>query len=485
MLKRALPMALAAALLASCGTAPSYQRPVSDLPAGWGTTEGAQAQASKADAPGAKWWALYDDLQLNALVEEALARNSNLQLAVARVDEARAQLGITQSNQSVGVDGTFSRSRNESSAATGTLPPGMARERNDYRAAINVSYELDLWGRLRSATAAARADLLATEAARDIVRNALAADLVQAHFALRALDEQVAATRRSIATRGEGVGLQQKRYEAGVISKLELGQLQSELAAAEAQLPALERRRLQTQTALAVLLGGSPRDIYESTRPSAPSTTATSSALPDKRDPAPVVVPAGLPSDLLLRRPDIVQAEQRLIAMNARIAQARASLFPAITLTGMLGSQSAALDNLFTGPAGIWSLAAGVLQPIFQGGRLRAAVEAAESRERQALIQYQQTLQVAFKEVRDALDGQVLARRQLDAESSRADRLRETYSLARLRYENGVASLLDVLDAERSLLAAELNRADALRAQRAAVADLFKALGGGWDGGKP
>ena len=332
------------------------------------------------------------------------------------------------------------------------------------------------------------ANALATEAARDIVRTALAADVVQAHFAQRALDEQVAATRRSIATRGEGVGLQQKRYEAGVISKLDLGQLQSELAAAEAQLPALERRRLQTQTALAVLLGRTPREIFESTRPSAPSTTATTTALPDKSNAAPVVVPIvvpeGLPSDLLLRRPDIVQAEQRLIAVNARLAQARASLFPSITLTGMLGSQSQALDNLFTGPAGIWSLAAGVLQPIFQGGRLRAAVEAAESRERQTVIQYQQSIQNAFKEVRDALDGQVLARRQLEAESSRADRLRETYSLARLRYENGVASLLDVLDAERSLLAAELNRADALRAQRAAVADLFKALGGGWESGK-
>ncbi len=495
MLKRAFPLAMtmamvmAAALLTSCSSGPGYQRPASELPADWNPgTQAQTVQTLKADAPGSKWWALYGDLQLNELVEEALARNSNLQLAVARVDEARAQLGITQSNQSVGVDGTFSRSRNESSAATGTLPPGLPRERNDYRAAINVSYELDLWGKLRSATEAARADLLATEAARDIVRTALAADVVQAHFAQRALDEQVAATRRSIATRGEGVGLQQKRYEAGVISKLDLGQLQSELAAAEAQLPALERRRLQTQTALAVLLGRTPREIFESTRPSAPSTTATTTALPDKSNAAPVVVPIvvpeGLPSDLLLRRPDIVQAEQRLIAVNARLAQARASLFPAITLTGMLGSQSQALDNLFTGPAGIWSLAAGVLQPIFQGGRLRAAVEAAESRERQTVIQYQQSIQNAFKEVRDALDGQVLARRQLEAESSRADRLRETYSLARLRYENGVASLLDVLDAERSLLAAELNRADALRAQRAAVADLFKALGGGWESGK-
>ena len=481
MFKRSISAVIISALLASCTIGKDYKRPEAELPAGWSTGDTALSGSMSTDKAGAKWWTLYADSQLNTLVEEALSRNGNLQLAVARVDEARAQLGITQSAQSVGVDGSFSRARSESSAATGTLPPGLPRERNDYRAALNVSYELDLWGRLRSATEAARADMLATEAARDTVRTALAADVVQAYFGLRSLDEQVAATRRSVATRGEGVGLQQKRYDAGVISKFELGQLQSELAAAQAQLPALERRRLQTQTALAVLLGRTPKEIFESAKPSPPSTTATTNAMPDKSDPTPVIVPTGLPSDLLLRRPDIVAAEQRLIGMNARIAQARASLFPAITLTGMLGSQSQALSNLFTGPAGIWSLAAGVLQPIFQGGRLRSAVDATEARERQALIQYQQAIQSGFKDVRDALDGQMLARQQLDAESSRADYLRDTYRLARLRYDNGVASLLDVLDAERNLLAAELNRADAQRAQRAAVADLFKALGGGWD----
>lgn len=483
MSKQSISTMLAAALLAACTTGPRYERPAAELPDAWSVPGSAGAMAS--DKAGARWWTLYKDPQLNTLVEEALARNGNLQLAVARVDEARAQLGITQSAQSVGVDATFNRSRSQSSAATGTLPPGTPRERNDYRAALNVSYELDLWGRLRSATDAARADLLATEAARDTVRTALAADVVQAYFGLRALDEQVAATRRSIATRGESLNLQRKRYDAGVISKFELSQLQSELDAAQAQLPALERSRLQTQTALAVLLGRTPREIFESAKPSPPATTATSNALPDRSEPPPVVVPSGLPSDLLLRRPDIVAAEQRLIAMNARIAEARASLFPAITLTGLLGSQSQALSNLFSGGAGIWTLAAGVFQPIFQGGRLRSAIEATESRERQALIQYQQAIQAGFKDVRDALDGQLLARQQLDAESARAYNLRDSYRLARMRYENGVASLLDVLDAERNLLAAELNRAEAQRAQRAAVADLFKALGGGWNGAYP
>ncbi len=462
--------AAAVALLTACAGGPGYQRPASELPATWNVPEQGAVSSSKV---GAQWWKVYGDARLDRVVDDALGHNANLLLAIARVDEARAQLGYAQSNQAPGVDATFGRSRNESSLRTGTLPPGAPRERNDYRAALNVSYELDLWGRLRLLTDAARAELLATEAARETVRITLAADVVQAYFALRALDLQVATTRRTVATRGEGIKLQQKRFDNGVISGFELAQLQSELAAAEAQLPGLERRRLQTETALGVLLGRTPQEIF--------AISGERANAPVAGDPAPVVVPAGLPSELLLRRPDIVRAEQNMIAANARIAAARASLFPSITLTGFLGSESAAMRDLFTGPAGIWSLAAGLAQPIFQGGRLRAGVDIAEARERQALIQYQQAIQSAFKDVRDALDGQTQARQQFDAESRRVLSLRESLRLARLRFDNGIASQLDVLDAERNLLSAELNQADALRAQRAAVADLFKALGGGWE----
>jgi len=461
-------------VLAGCTTGTPYQRPAAELPAAW---EVRSDVALAADRFGAEWWKVYADPRLDRVVEDALLYNSNLLLAMSRVDEARAQLGIVASDESVGVGATFNRSRSQSSSTSGTLPPGAQRERNNYRAGLNVSYELDLWGRLRSSTRAAQAELLGTEAARNGVRNVLVADVVQTWFALRALDEQVAVAQRSIGSRGEGVALQKKRYDAGVISFFELSQLQSELSAAQAQLPALERSRQRAHTALAVLLGRSPKEIFEQRGPVSASSGAD--AAPEKA--VPVVVPAGLPSELLLRRPDLVQAEQGLIAANARIAAARASLFPAISLTGMLGSESAALGDLFTGPAGIWSLAAGLAQPIFQGGRLRAAVDAAESRERQAVLRYQQAIQGAFKDVRDAIDGQMLARQQLDAENSRVGSLRDTYRLARMRYDNGVASLLDVLDAERGLLAAELSRADALRAQRAAVADLFKALGGGWE----
>jgi len=268
--------------------------------------------------------------------------------------------------------------------------------------------------------------------------------------------------------------LQRVRHTAGLIGDFQLRQLEAEVASARAQLPALERSRTSEELALAVLLGRSPRAISD---------------LVVKRDmsrnePPPPVTPEGLPSDLLLRRPDIVQAEQRLIAANARIAVARAALFPRIALTGYLGSESTALRDLFSGPALIWQLAFGLAQPIFQGGRLAGEIDAAKAREQQALAQYQKSVQEGFREVRQALSAQTRAREIFDAESMRADALRDALRLARVRYENGLVSLLEVIDASRNLLEAELNRADALRAQRVAVADLTRALGGGWSSGK-
>lgn len=463
-------MALVWALsLAGCAAIePDYRRPAAELPAGWAAAQG-QASATA----GAQWWKIFADAQLDRLVEEALARNANLALAVARVDEARAQLGLARADQLPVAGAQFARSRTgTSSAAALPFPPGFPRDTNDYRAALNVSYEIDLWGRLRNLSAAAQAELLGSEAARETVRIALAADVAQAYFALRAFDEQIATVRRSLAARGETLALQKKRLEYGDISELDYRVLEAEAAAARAQLPALERQRSAQENALSVLLGRSPRAIYEG---------AVERAAEAGAEPPELVVPSGMPSELLLRRPDIVEAEQRLIADNARIAAARAAVFPSIALTGYLGSESATLANLFTGPAGIWQLAAGLAQPIFSGGRLQAGIAAAEARERQALAQYQQAVQNAFKDVRNALAAQARSREQLDAESARAAALRQALRLARLRYDNGMISQLEVLDAERNLLAAEQNRIDALRAQRAAIADLFKALGGGWD----
>jgi multidrug efflux system outer membrane protein len=452
----------ALALLAGCAVQTDYKRPAVELPAAW--NESAQNVAKDGN-----WWRIFADPALEKLIDEALERNANLLLAAARVDEARALLAQADAAFYPSVDATFGRGRALSSAATGSLPPGTPRERNDYRAALNVSYEVDLWGRLRATDQAAKADLLASEAARDAVRITLAADVAKTYFALRALDAQVDATRRTLGLREDGLRLQQRRFDGGVISEYDYRQLEAEAAAARAQLPPLEREREIQEAALAVLLGRSPKAIM-------------AGAVPRPQSPAaqllPAVVPAGMPSELLLRRPDLVEAEQRLMAANARVAVARSAHFPSLQLTGLLGSESQALAGLFTGPAGIWQFAAAVAVPIFAGGRLEAQIGAAEAREAQALAGYQGAIQNAFREVRAALAAQTRARESFEAESARAVALAAALRLARLRYDNGLASQLDVIDAERGLLAAEIARQEALRAQRAAVADLYKALGG-------
>ena len=456
-----------AALLAGCTLGPAYERPAAALPENWtdSPTQGVKA-------PAARWWTMYGDPALDRLVEEALTYNQDLALVTARVDEARALAQIADSLRMPSVDATFDRDRTRSSERSPLPIPPSAIERNSYRGQLNVSYEVDLWGRLKSASKAAQAELLASEANRETVRIALATEVVRAYFALVAFDAQVEATGRSLVLRSDGLTLQKIRGNAGLINEFTLRQLEAEVAAARAQLPALEANRTAQELALAVLLGRSPRAIME----------GAVARRAEQGEPAAPVVPEGLPSDLLLRRPDVASAEQLLIANNARISEARAALFPRIGLSGYLGSESAALSDLFTGPARIWSLGFGLAQPIFQGGRLFAEIDAVKARERQAVAQYQRTLQEAFREVRQALNTQVKAREVFEAESMRTVALGEALRLARIRYQNGLLSQLEVLDSERNLLQAELNRSDALRVQRAAVADLVKALGGGWQG---
>ena len=454
-----------AALLAGCAIQPDYKRPDVELPAAW--KDSAQNPAKDKDG---SWWRVYSDPELEKLVAEALARNANLQIAAARVDEARALLVQTDAALYPTVDGRFERNRTLSSAATGLLPPGIPRERNAYIATLGVSYEIDLWGKLRASSQAARADLLASEAARETVRITLAADVAKVWFSLRSLDAQVASTRRAVGLLEDGLRLQKKRFEGGVISEFDYRQLEAEAAGTRAQLPPLERDREVQEAVLAVLLGRSAKSIMEESF--ARAAEDPSMAL------APAVVPEGLPSELLLRRPDLVEAEQRLIAANARIAAARAAMFPSIALTGYAGSEAQALSSLFTGPAGIWQLAFGVAGIIFDAGRREAQVDAARAREQQLLAAYQGAIQNAFREVRSALATQSRARESYDIESARAAALAATLRLALLRYRNGLASQLEVLDVERNLLAAVNSRHDALRAQRAAVADLYKALGG-------
>lgn len=449
-------------LLAGCAVQPDYERPALELPPAW-------KEAAPRPVSAEAWWRVYADPALERMIAEALEHNTDVLVAAARVDEARAILGETRAALRPEVGASASAGRSRASAATGLLPPGVARERDNYRVTLDVSYEIDVFGRLRAATDAARAELAASEAVREAVRLALTARVASSYYSLVALDAQVELTRRVLQLREASLALERRRREAGLISDFELRQLEAEAATLRAQLPPLERDRELAEAALAALLGRSPRAVFE-------DAVARSASAADAA--APVAVPAGLPSELLLRRPDLVEAELRLVAANARVAVARSAHFPSIRLTGLLGSESAELDDLFSGPAGIWSFAAALAQPIYAGGRLEAQREAAEARERAALAQYQGAVRNAFREVRQALAAQARARESFQAQAERVAALEETLRLARLRYSSGVASQLDVLDAERGLLDAQTARIEALRAQRAAVADLYRALGG-------
>ena len=432
---RVLVHPLALLLLAACATQPPYERPAVELPQAW------KASAPRFAEDG-RWWAIYRDPPLERTIDEALAANADLAIAVARVDEARALVGEAESGLYPTLDARGSATRQQNSQKTATFFPGIPTRYNDARATLNVSYEADIFGRIRAGAQAARADLAATEAARDTVRLALAAQVAKSYFTLRALDEQVFLTRKTVALREDALRLQKKRFDGGVISEFDYRQLEAETATVRAQLPPLERDREREEAALAVLLGRSPRQVFE-------QSVARREA-EDER-PSPPVVPAGLPSELLLRRPDLVQAERQLAAANARIAAARAEMFPSIGLTAALGSESKALSSLFTSGAGIWAVGFALSQPIFAGGRLEARTQAAQARERQALAGYQKAIQNSFGEVRAALAAQTRERESYDAQTVRADSLAESLRLARLRYDNGIASQLDVIDAERGL----------------------------------
>ena len=471
---RLLPLA-AALFLSGCAVGPDYLRPSFLLPSAWSKAEASAPEAAQsADKVGQRWWSLYADPVLDKLVDEALSNNADALVAAARVLEARAIAGVVDADLYPSISAGFSNSRSKSTLlGSFPRPADLPRIQNNYRATLDASYEIDLWGKLRRASEAARADLFAAQSSREAVNLSLTAGVAQQYFALLAADAQVKVAQRTAATRAETLTLFKQRLEVGALSEYDLRQAEAQEAATRSQLASLLRERERAESALAVLLGRSPQDVLQGT-----VTRGTPGAQP------PLTVPAGLPSDLLLRRPDLQAAEQQLIAANARIGVARAQYFPSIGLTASAGSESVVFSKLFTGPAGIFSFAASVTQPIWNAGRIGFGVEAAEARREQALAQYKQAVANAFKDVRDALAAQTAARDALAAETTRAAALEKALQAANQRFDAGIASRLDVLDVERNLLIAELSRIDAERAQRAALADLFKALGGGWTEGE-
>ena len=416
------------------------------------------------------WWTSYGDTALSALVDEAVQNNSDLARAVARIDESRALLAQSQSDTLPSLTANASGSRQRSSRNTSNPLPGSATS-SDLRATLNLSYEVDLWSRLAKATEAARAELLAAAGTRDALVGVIAVQVVQSYASLQALDEQRRVYAMAIEAQREGQRLQNLRFAAGDIGELDLRQLQAELATNEAQLPRLDRARGESERALAVLLGRSPRAVIEQAMARAPQASAPASV---------AGLPAGLPSDLLEHRPDVSAAQARLAAAGARVDVARAAYFPRINLTAALGQESAQLSRLFDGPSLIWNALASVTQPIWGAGQLRAQSDAALARERLAEIDYRDTVAKAFADARNALAARSEAAQSLQLAAVRADALARAAALTRLRQGGGEASRLQVLDAERAALNALAQLADARRDVVTTQADVFRALGGGW-----
>jgi len=460
-MNRGIFSVIIALILAGCAVGPDYRRPAMESPSAWRIEEkAAQETANSA------WWSQFNDPVLNALIDEALRSNFDLRIATARVNEYVGRYWVWRSGLFPQIWGNADAGRSRASEeGAAPLSSQVENPADFYQGVFNGNWEIDLWGKLRRATEAGRADLLATEEARRGVILSLVSAVANGYVSLRDLDMQREIAIRTAKTREDAYKLFKQRFEGGVLSELELNQVKSEYEQALATIPQIEKQVAFQENALNLLLGRNPGPIPR-------GRTMNELVLP--------VVPAGLPSDLLEKRPDIRQAEQALIAANARIGVARARYFPTLSLTGFFGWASADLSNLFSGPARVWSWSGSLTAPIFTGGAIYGQVKMAEAIQQQTLFSYQKTIQTAFQEVEDALVDQKRTREQLEAQKRQMDALREYTRFARLRYENGLTSYIEVLDAERSLFSTELSYAQTQGILFGALVNLYKAMGGGW-----
>jgi multidrug efflux system outer membrane protein len=459
---RRIALLMLGLVLAGCAVGPDYRRAAVPTPDAWRDGPGVSDPASLADLA---WWELFEDEALRRLVQAALETNKDLRVAVARVEQARAQHGVVRAAQfpQIGAGGSVTTNR-----ISDNVPPlGQGGTTDLLSATVDLTFELDIWGRLRRASEATRAELLASEEARHAVVMTLVSDVATAYLQLRQLDLELETTRRNVGSRQSSLQLARDRFEAGVASALDLHQAEAELASTAAQIPNLERQIVQTENLLSIVLGRNPGAIDRGR----PLTGQTS----------PPTVPAGLPSALIERRPDIRQAEAALVAANARIGVAKAAFFPQISLTGLFGVESVALSDLFTGPSRVWQFGPTLTVPIFTAGRNTANLKLAEAREREVLVRYEQAIQQAFREVEDALIAHRKAREALAEQDAAVRASRQALDIAEQRYTSGLTSYLAVLDAQRTLLAAEVSESRTLLAQLVAVVQLYRALGGGWD----
>jgi outer membrane protein, multidrug efflux system len=447
--------------LSACTIGKDYQRSPVDTPKSWRFEE---KEARQVTNP--LWWEQFNDPVLDDLIQKALKENKDLLIAAARIEEYMGKYGATRADQFPRVDAGGSAGQ-QRITETGHAPlsPGFSPTYDSYQVQLNASWEIDLWGKLRRGTEAARADLLSTEEARQAVVLTLVTSVASSYVQLRNLDQQLEIARQTAQTRKESLDLFNLRFEGGVVSELELSQVKSEYEDARATIPQMEKSIAQQENALNLLLGQNPGPVPR-------GLTINDLKLP--------TVPVGLPSDLLERRPDIRQTEQQLIAANARISVAKAQYFPSISLTGLLGYASADLIKLFNGPSLIWNYGASVSAPIFTAGRIQGQVKAAEAQQLQALLRYQQAIQTAFREVEDALVDQNKSRERLEAQARQMAALKTYRDLARLRYDDGYSSYLEVLDAERSFFNVQLSYIQTRGSLFNALVNLYKSMGGGW-----
>jgi outer membrane protein, multidrug efflux system len=449
--------------LAGCTLGPDYQRPDIKSPAAFQYEP--KESAATADT---LWWKQFQDPVLEQLIAEALQHNTNVQIAAANVEQAAGLLLQTRSQlfPTLGYGASATRERSREPAFAAQIP-NYPNPTSVYQAALQASWEIDLWGRIRRQSEAAYANVLATDEARRGVILSLVGQVANSYLQLRGLDAQLDVAKKTLQTYKESVDLFTLQFQYGQVSMMNVAQAQSQYETAAAQIPLIESQIAQTQNSLAVLIGRDPGPILR-------GKSVYDLQLPQ--------VPAGVPSQLLERRPDLLQAEQQLVAANAQIGAAKALYFPTISLTGAFGNASTDLSKLFSGPARVWSYAGTLAGPIFTFGAVSGQVAQAESQQQAALLNYQLSIRNAFADVDNALVANQKLREQLDAQVKLVAALQQYNELARMQYDGGYTSYSTVLQAEQALFPAELNLAS-LRAQVfSSSVNIYKAMGGGWVG---
>ena len=454
--------------LTGCALGPDYHRPAIEVPSQYRDVAPAEPAATAADTSSlgdSDWAQVYSDPNLQQLLARAIQNNYDVRMAVARIDEARATLGSTRLSYlpQVSADASVGRAKSSDYA----LLPGIPRIDNEDQVRIDASYQIDLWGELRRTNEAARANLLASQYAQSAVRVTLVQTLASAYFDLISLDSQLEITRRTVGSRDKFLELTRAQHAGGYVTGLDVATAEAQLDAARATIPDLERQIAQTEDQISMLVGANPNPVVR---------THYGEAVPE----APPRPPPGLPARLLERRPDVLQAEQALVAANAEIGVAKAALFPNIALTGSAGSLSVPLGQLFSAPAAEWSAGVGLVQPLLSVQSNLYQVQLADARKREALYLYQKTVQVAFQDVADALVAYQKYGEFEREEASQVDALRRAREIALARYRIGYASYFDVITADSQLFTAELLLAQVYANHLGALVHLYSALGGGW-----